>query len=123
MGKLGRKKRGRNRGYFYRSGRGWYASVGSHMVPLLFPDSTRIKYKETPPEQVGAAYEQWKQARLVAEQARAEAVVPGTVSVEDVCRVYLAEARVNGAHGTFLGRADTLFDLCYGLPSSLTGPC
>ena len=38
------------------------------------------------------------------------------MTVEDVCRVYLAEASVNGAHGTFLGRADTLFDLCYGLP-------
>ena len=43
MGKMGRKKRGRNRGYFYRNGRGWYANDGKAMVPLVFPDGSRVK--------------------------------------------------------------------------------
>ena len=117
MGKMGRKKRGRNRGYFYRNARGWYANDGKRMVPLLFSDGSRIKDKETPQDQVKAAYERWRKARQVADKARAKVATSGKVTVEDVCRVYLAEASVNGAHGTFLGRADTLFDLCYGLPS------
>jgi hypothetical protein len=117
MGKLGRKKRGHNRGYFYRSGRGWYANDGIRMVPLLFPDGSRVKDRETPDDQVEAAYERWRKARQTADKARTEAVKHGSVTVEDVCRVYLAEASGNGAHETFLGRADTLFDLCYGLPS------
>ena len=68
MGKLGRKKRGRNRGYFYRNGRGWYANDGKRMVPLLFPDGSRIKDKETPDDQIEAAYERWKKARQAARQ-------------------------------------------------------
>jgi integrase len=117
MGKLGRKKRGHNRGYFYRGGRGWYANDGKDMVPLLFPDGSRVKDRETPEDQVEAAYERWKKARQTADKARTTAVKPGSVTVEDVCRVYLAEASGNGAKETFLGRADSLFDLCYGLPS------
>jgi len=117
MSKLGRKERGRNRGYFYRSGRGWYANDGKHMIPLLFPDGSRIKDKETADDQVQAAYERWRKACRTAQKARAQASMHGQVTVEDVCRVYLAEAATNGAHGTFLGRADSLFDLCYGLPS------
>jgi integrase len=117
MGKLGRKKRGRNRGYFYRNGRGWYANDGKDMVPLLFPDGSRIKDKETPTEQVAAAYERWRKARQTAQKARAVTSARGQVTVEEVCRIYLAEAATTGARETFLGRADTLFDLCYGLPS------
>jgi integrase len=117
MGKLGRKRRGHNRGYFYRSGRGWYANDGNRMVPLLFPDGTRISDKETPLDNVKSAYECWKAARQAAEKARCRKVGTGMVTIEYICRAYLAEASVNGAKETFLGRADTLFDLCYGLPS------
>lgn len=118
MGKLGRKRRGRNRGYFYRSGRGWYANDGKGMVPLLFPDGSRIKDKGTPDEQVAASYACWKEAcEAAARKALAARPMNGPVTVEEVCRVYLAEASVNGARQTFLGRADALFDLCYGLPS------
>ncbi len=116
MGKLGRKKRGHNRGYFYRGGRGWYVSDGKNMVPLLFPDGSRIRDKETPDEQVVAAYERWNEARQAARRAIGVKPVNGKVTVEDVCRVYLAEASENGARETLLGRADALFDLCYGLP-------
>ena len=116
MGKLGRKRRGRNRGYFYRSGRGWYANDGKSMVPLFFSDGSRIKDKQTPEEQVVAAYEQWKEVSQAALKALADRPMNGKVTVEDVCRVYLAEASVNGARETFLGRTDALFDLCYGLP-------
>jgi hypothetical protein len=51
MGKPGRKKRGRNRGYFYRNGRGWYANDGKSMFPFLFGDGSRIKDKDTWPKQ------------------------------------------------------------------------
>ena len=87
------------------------------MVPLMFPDGSRIKDKETPDDQISAAYERWKDACRAARKARSDRPANGRVAVEDVCRVYLAEASENGARETFLGRADTLFDLCYGLPS------
>ncbi len=86
------------------------------MVPLCFPDGSPIKDKETPAEQIQAAYERWKKARQATETTRADVARHAHVTVEDVCRVYLAEAQANGAHETFLGRADALFDLCYGLP-------
>ena len=107
MGNLGRKKRGHNRGYFFRSRRGWYANDGKRMVPLLFADGPRIQDKETPDGEVEAAYERWKRARQTADKARAGVTTHGEVTVEDVCRVYLAEAGVNGARETFLGRADS----------------
>lgn len=116
MSKLGRKRRGRNRGYFYRSGRGWYANDGKRMVPLLFPNGSRIREEETPHDEVKAAFERWKETGRTAEKTRADAAADSCVTVEDVCRAYLAEAQTNGAHQTFVGRADTLFDLCYGLP-------
>jgi len=87
------------------------------MVPLLFSDGTRIKDKGTPEEGTVAAYGQWKEAQEAARKAAAHKPQSGKVTIEDVCRVYLAEARDKGAHQTFLGRADALFDLCYGLPS------
>ena len=40
MAKPGRRKGRRNRGYFYRKGRGWVASDRGKMVPITFPDGT-----------------------------------------------------------------------------------
>ena len=85
------------------------------MVPLLFPDGSRIRDKETAEEEILAAYERWNEAHQAARKAAlSDRPVRGKVTVEDVCRVYLAEASENGARETFLGRADALFDLCYG---------
>jgi hypothetical protein len=85
------------------------------MVPLLFPDGSRIKDKGTPDEEIVAAHGRWKEACEAVRKALTDKPMNGNVTVEDVCRVYLAEASENGARETFLGRADALFDLCYGL--------
>jgi hypothetical protein len=82
MGKLGRKKRGRNRGYFYRNSRGWYANDGKRMVPLLFADGSLIKDKEAPGEEIEAAYQRWKKARQTAEKAGADVAKHGNVTVK-----------------------------------------
>ena len=36
--RAGRKKGGRDQGYFYRKGRGWYVTKGSQFIPLCYED-------------------------------------------------------------------------------------
>lgn len=37
----GRPSGSRNRGYFYRAGRGWYAKLDGKFVPLEYPNGDR----------------------------------------------------------------------------------
>jgi len=73
--------------------------------------------KDPPEEEVAAAYGRWKEAHEAARKAAAQKAKNGRVTVENVCPVYLAEASESGARETFVRRADTLVDLCYGLPA------
>ena len=41
--RVGRTKGRRTKGYFYRSGRGWYTKQGGRFVPPCYEDGTHIK--------------------------------------------------------------------------------
>lgn len=127
MAKGGRSKGSRNRGFFYRSGRGWVASEGSRCVPLGNPDGSRLRDRNARLADVKAAYQRYlEQKKAEAEEAtRAAEVVESaesrskTMTVAEVCRLYLDYSRDNDADSTYTIRADSLFDFCTGFPASL----
>lgn len=117
---MGRTTGGRNRGYFFRTGRGWYARRDGRYVPLLDDDGNHLKDKSTPKATVKAAYQ-----RLISEPeqpAESDANSPDDgVTILEVCTAYLAKAETDNSPSTYASRAGTLFDFCYGLPSKFRG--
>jgi len=85
MVKTGRRKGRRDKGYFYRKGRGWVTSDEGSMVPLTFPDGTGIRDRQAEESTVKEAHARW----LVAKQA-----------AKEVARIHLesAAARVPEAY-------------------------
>ncbi len=110
----GRKKGGRNRGYFYRKGRGWYAIDGKRFVPLLTEDGERLTSAAVSQDEVRDAYARWRTGQ--AEPVQTESEPECTVTVLEVCQAYLANAGAVGAAKTHFDRADTLFEFCFGIP-------
>lgn len=108
--RLGRAKGSRNRGYFYRAGRGWVTKIDGRFVPLEFENGQRMRDRAIPA------------AELKAATKRAESPSPATngdtasATILDVCTAYLAKVQDDGAPKTFKDRAETLFDFCFGLP-------
>ena len=110
----GRKAGSHNKGYFYRSGRGWCTSQGTRAIPLTREDGSRLRDRNTPPETIKEAF-----ARYVVSQkdaVRFDGKVD-VVTLAEVCQLYLSHCQATNAAGTYLMRADTLFDLCTGLPA------
>src|SRR4051812_37822732 len=114
----GRRKGSRNKGYFYRKGRGWYAKAGSQFYPLTNEQGERLKDRLTPETEVKAAYSRW----LLDKPGTKNLVPAGTATVLEVCTAYLAKAKEEkGENKTFSDRAETLFDFCFGLPARFLG--
>ncbi len=98
-----RKRGSRNRGFWFRKGRGWY--VGNDK--LLYDNGQHIKSAD---------------ARQDAEKAyhayMASTVPAGPVvqdfTIREVCREYLKEAKVKSSQQTYLLRRRLLFDFCEG---------
>jgi integrase len=107
----GRAKGSRNRGYYYRSGRGWGAKIDGRYVPLTYANGDRMRSENTPLAEVKAAY-----VRLIVAPAQ-QTVESDGVTVEQVCTAYLQHVKHSGAESTFIARRVTLFDFCIGLPS------
>lgn len=110
----GRRKGSRNKGYFYRKGRGWYVKAGSQFIALTGENGERLRDRDTPEADVKAAY-----ARYQLDKPGTKNLVPaGTATVMEVCVAYLAKAKEEkGENKTFSDRAETLFDFCFGLPA------
>jgi methyltransferase-like protein len=106
----GRRKGSRNRGYFYREGRGWYAKANGRYEPLEYENGDRMRDKNTPLADVKAAYH-----RLMA--GIVDPAPDNSVTLLQVCTAYLAQVNDNGAPATLTVRRNTLFDFCFGLPS------
>jgi integrase len=129
--KRGRKRGGRQKGYYYRRGRGWHALDGKKSVALLFPNGEPIRERTADPAQVKDAYQRWfnaKQEEFLAEQAARDAalqadldaqagVVSTAVTLAEVSRVFLQHIAANGAKTTYYSRANTLYDFCMALPA------
>jgi integrase len=110
--RTGRKRGGRNRGYFFRKGRGWYATEGRQVIPLCFEDGTHIKDSDASEQDLKEAL-----ARHVLDQQQPVEENPDAhVSILEVCQAYLENAKATGAAKTHHDRADTLFDFCFGIP-------
>ncbi len=108
--KIGRTKGSRNRGYFYRSGRGWYTKEQGRFIPLLYEEGDRIKDPKVDEQIVKEAHAR----HVLARQKKKEK--ESTITTLEVCQAYLENAKATGAEKTHHDRADTLFDFCFGLP-------
>lgn len=106
----GRRVGSRNRGFFYREGRGWFTKQGNQFVPLEYENGDRMRSKNIPVEEVKSAYR-----RSLIEPDDSESVVDATVL--QVCTAYLDKVKDSGAESTYTVRQNTLFDFCFGLPS------
>ena len=73
----------------------------------------------TPAEEVKAAYHRWSLAkRDDVVSGSAQPAPKAAISVGEVCKAYLAKAKVDGSKKTFDDRNDTLWDFCRGFKSS-----
>jgi integrase len=128
----GRKAGSRNKGYFYRTGRGWYAKIRGEFVALEYENGERMRDKDVPAAEAKAARERAIRAYLAAAEnakiAQADSTEPDaaptqssevtdSLTILDVCKAYLAEAKATGAETTYKARAGILFDFCFGLPA------
>lgn len=131
---MGRPTGSRNKGYFYRAGRGWYSQVAEvqtdgdgnplldgegkpvtkvRMIALVGLDGKPLRNKSTPAADLKAAHR-----RIVAAPAEAANTDPGEgVTLLEVCDAYLAKVKDDGALTTYKARGDILYDFCYGLPA------
>jgi integrase len=129
---MGRVTGSRNRGYFYRDGRGWYTQIAEPLLdetgqprldakgkPLvkrrfvaLRDDSGKpLRIKTTSISDVKAAYQ-----RIVANPGESEN--GEGVTVQEVCDAYLNNI-ADGA--SYKLRRDILFDFCTGYPPRFRG--
>jgi integrase len=116
--KIGRRKGSRTKGYYYRKGRGWYAKDGTRNVPLIYPSGEHIRERNAAPEAVKEAFERWKTAtQIVKQNARKADARDAAITLERVCDLYLSHVQMTGSEATHYSRANTLFDLCYGIPA------
>lgn len=106
----GRRTGTRNRGYFFRVGRGWCTKIGGQFLPLEYENGDRMRSQNTPLSEVKAAYHR----RMNAPSNPSS--IPD-VTVLQVCTAYLDKVRDDGAEATHTSRQNTLFDFCFGLPS------
>lgn len=111
--KIGRRKGGKKRGYYFRSGRGWCA-LDEHKKSYLLVDENGqvIRDRDANEKTVKEAYARWLLAREE-EQARQP---PNTCTVQDVCDAYLRHCKANARKKTFIMRVETLYDFCTGFP-------
>jgi len=115
--KQGRKRGSRNKGYFYRTGRGWFTKIGSQFFPLLDANGERLRDKETPADELQIALGRFKASQKHEEkQQAARKAARLNVTILDVCMAYLKQVEATGAKKTLDDRSDTLFDFCFGLP-------
>jgi integrase len=114
--KRGRKKGGRNRGYFFRPKRGWFARNGdAKFVPLCYDDGQRIRNPDESPAVLREAYQRW-QRETHETASRAIGAAPNPITVEEIVLTYLDWLKLHGAPKTYTDRSQTLFDFASGLP-------
>ncbi|MEM8944370.1 MAG: hypothetical protein AAGD11_04230 [Planctomycetota bacterium] len=113
----GRKKGGKNQGFFYRSGTGWFANDCGRMIPLADSEGNRLRERKLPVALVREAHARWLVDKTKDDQADSKATkAQAQVTILQVCQAYLANVKSTGAVQTHKNRADTLFDLCFGIP-------
>jgi len=118
--RAGRKKGSRNKGFFYRDGRGWFTKdKRGAFVPLADENGQRLRDEQADAKAAKLAYARWL---TVAKETPAAVNGEPCATVLEVCQAYLAKAKESkGENKTFTDRAESLFDFVYGLPSKFRG--
>ena len=129
----GRRKGSRNKGYYFRSGRGWYVFSNGKYVPLLDENGLQVRDKDTSQKvlrelsQGHETADATETADTYTEEKLPEIANPGVgIEVGEICGNYLDHlkaaagefdtANPRGKAKTYVDRGQTLFDFCYGLP-------
>jgi integrase len=98
----------RNKGFWFRTGRGWYTGSGSSYAPLL--DEQGKHFKNPADEQAAEiAFHRHKATQSMVEK-------PVGVTVREVCDRYLKYARNHGSVKTYNLRSGFLYDFVTGFP-------
>jgi integrase len=113
--KVGRRKGGRKRGFYWRSGRGWFALIGGKSVPLKDRQGNKLAVRGTPLDVLEAAHKQ-----LLAEVQAAQVLVASgdTMPVMEVMRSYLDHCQHSNRSRTYDVRSRLIFDFCTGFPAA-----
>lgn len=116
--KAGRPEGSKNRGYYYRSGRGWTATGSSAVLTDAL--GNKLKDRKTPDSMLQEAYIQWR----MAEQERATVAAQldktaNAIPLMELCQAYLDHCKANDAPSTYKSRHALLFNLCMGLADHL----
>jgi integrase len=112
----GRRAGTRNKGYFFRKGRGWCASEGNRAIPLLRIDGSPIREPNAPTEEIREAFAR----HTLATKEKARSFEYGDqITVLELCQLYLDHCQASNSASTYRVRTDALFDFCTGLPASL----
>ncbi len=98
--RTGRKKGGKNQGYFFRKGRGWVAWDGGAMPYLLHEDGTAIRRADETADVLKDAYARFRLQRGQEEEQASE------FTLHLVCVAYLQFVQAQGADATLRMRAD-----------------
>ncbi len=107
-----RKKGSRNKGYFFRKGRGWCAT---DKTALTDADGNRIRDKDVDPEIIKEAY-----ARYLLQRTKPQLVKKADhITVIEACQLYLDDCKATGSSTTYDMRGRILFDFCTGLPEGM----
>lgn len=109
MGKLGRKKGSQAKGYYFRTGRGWFVTGGG---ALKDEHGKPLKEKQTAARILQAAYAR----QLLGEESEP---IPEDPTLFEVCEAYLDFCKMDSAPTTYHNRAGILFDFTTGLPAAL----
>lgn len=110
----GRQAGGHNRGYWFRKGRGWYATENGKPVPLRAENGDHLKAQDTPGDILERAHARY----LLGLQEEASRLTVGdTTPLLRIVQVYLQHCKANNRESTFHKRGEYLFDFCYGLPA------
>jgi integrase len=104
---MARRKRSRNKGYWFRAGRGWYTTTGKSSKPLLDDKGNPIRSADSA--------EEAKQAYARSLLQAAPPVKGKGLTVLEACQIYLDHAE-SGHPETYRLRVGFLFDFCAGLP-------
>lgn len=125
---LGRRKGSRNRGYFYRAGRGWYTKSQGQFIALTDETGERLREQSTDPHILRESYARHLLAQPVETESEKvpESATAIDAQVGAVCAAYLDYLKIQagnigtlpkGIAKTYVDRGQTLFDFCFGLPA------
>ncbi len=111
----GRRQGSRNKGYFFRAGRGWFCKDASGSFVALVNEAGERLRDPGDKEAADDAFTLWKSLAKQKPAANGEPV--DTIKVWEVCERYLRST--NGR--TLEMRSRILFDFCTGLPPRFMG--